>query len=147
MFFFYDACIIFLCDFIYFTRCRLRKKTWKNPGSIYLDNQVYEDDVPIFANWEVFLQILDGQLKGLQLFLPYLCQRLKRTFPLRFQCISYMNNHQFIPHNNMLCQLEIHVDRHVNLEKIASIKLKTFEQTKIFQVNDIIKFEITKFFK
>ena len=47
----------------------------------------------------------------------------------------------------MLCQLEIHVDRHVNLEKIASIKLKTFEQTKIFQVNDIIKFEITKFFK
>ena len=58
--FFYDACIIFLCDFIYFTRCRLRKKTWKNPGSIYLDNQVYEDDVPIFANWEVFLQILDG---------------------------------------------------------------------------------------
>lgn len=42
-------------------RCRLRKKTWKNPGSIYLDNQVYEDDVPIFANWEVFLQILDGE--------------------------------------------------------------------------------------
>lgn len=40
-------------------RCRLRKKTWKNPGSIYLDSQVYEDDVPIFANWEVFLQILE----------------------------------------------------------------------------------------
>lgn len=42
-------------------RCRLRKKTWKNPGSIYLDNQVYEDDVPIFANWEIFLQKLDDE--------------------------------------------------------------------------------------
>ncbi|OWF37661.1 ubiquitin carboxyl-terminal hydrolase 47-like [Mizuhopecten yessoensis] len=41
-------------------RCRLRKKTWKNPGTVYTDAQVYEDDLPIFANWEVFLQILDG---------------------------------------------------------------------------------------
>lgn len=41
-------------------RCRLRKKTWKNPGTVYTDSQVYEDDLPIFANWEVFLQVLDG---------------------------------------------------------------------------------------
>ncbi|XP_061169219.1 ubiquitin carboxyl-terminal hydrolase 47-like isoform X6 [Saccostrea echinata] len=41
-------------------RCRLRKKTWRNPGTVYVDNQIYEDEVHIFANWEVFLQILDG---------------------------------------------------------------------------------------
>lgn len=41
-------------------RCRLRKKTWRNPGTVYIDSQIYEDEVHIFANWEVFLQILDG---------------------------------------------------------------------------------------
>ncbi|WAR06828.1 UBP47-like protein [Mya arenaria] len=40
-------------------RCRLRKKTWKNPGSIYTDRQVYEDEIPIYPNWEVFMEILD----------------------------------------------------------------------------------------
>ncbi|KAJ8315138.1 hypothetical protein KUTeg_007288 [Tegillarca granosa] len=44
-------------------RCRLRKKTWKNPGTVYVDSQLYEEDVPIFANWEVFLQVLDGPEK------------------------------------------------------------------------------------
>ena len=46
---------------IYF-RCRLRKKTWKNPGTIYMDDQVYEDEIPIYPNWEVFLEALDGML-------------------------------------------------------------------------------------
>ncbi|XP_061169220.1 ubiquitin carboxyl-terminal hydrolase 47-like isoform X7 [Saccostrea echinata] len=41
-------------------RCRLRKKTWRNPGTVYVDNQIYEDEVHISANWEVFLQILGG---------------------------------------------------------------------------------------
>lgn len=41
-------------------RCRLRKKTWKNPGTIYMDNQVYEDEIPIYPNWEVFLEVLPG---------------------------------------------------------------------------------------
>lgn len=27
---------------------------------MYIDSQIYEDEVHIFANWEVFLQILDG---------------------------------------------------------------------------------------
>ncbi|XP_078614129.1 uncharacterized protein LOC144883453 [Branchiostoma floridae x Branchiostoma japonicum] len=40
-------------------RCRLRKKTWKSPGTIFLDWQVYEDDIPVFRNWEVFLQVLE----------------------------------------------------------------------------------------
>lgn len=39
-------------------RCRLRKKTWKNPGTIYIDSQKYEEEIPIYPNWEVFLEIL-----------------------------------------------------------------------------------------
>ncbi|XP_061422799.1 ubiquitin carboxyl-terminal hydrolase 47 isoform X2 [Lethenteron reissneri] len=41
-------------------RFRLRKKTWKNPGTIFLDTQTYEDDIPIFSNWEVFLELLEA---------------------------------------------------------------------------------------
>ena len=40
-------------------RLRLRKKAWKNPGAIYIDSQVYEEDIPIFTNWEVFIEILE----------------------------------------------------------------------------------------
>ncbi|XP_071791463.1 ubiquitin carboxyl-terminal hydrolase 47-like [Asterias amurensis] len=40
-------------------RLRLRKKAWKNPGAIYIDSQLYEDDIPIFTNWEVFVEILE----------------------------------------------------------------------------------------
>ncbi|XP_026561399.1 ubiquitin carboxyl-terminal hydrolase 47 isoform X2 [Pseudonaja textilis] len=40
-------------------RYRLRKKTWKNPGTVFLDYHVYEEDINISSNWEVFLEILD----------------------------------------------------------------------------------------
>ncbi|XP_043218154.1 ubiquitin carboxyl-terminal hydrolase 47-like isoform X1 [Amphibalanus amphitrite] len=51
-------------------RCRLRKKSWKNPGKIYLDTYKFNDQVPLYPNWEIFLQELpsaeevegDGQL-------------------------------------------------------------------------------------
>nr|CAD7439732.1 unnamed protein product [Timema bartmani] len=39
--------------------CRLRKKSWKNPGKVYLDSQKFED-ISLFANWEMFLQELPG---------------------------------------------------------------------------------------
>ncbi|XP_077568912.1 ubiquitin carboxyl-terminal hydrolase 47 [Stigmatopora nigra] len=39
-------------------RVRLRKKTWKNPGTVFLDYHVYEEDISISSNWEVFLEIL-----------------------------------------------------------------------------------------
>lgn len=69
--------MLFLCnDF----RCRLRKKTWKNPGNIYVDNQAYVDDIQIFANWEVFLEVLDGkgqvnqaQYSQYKYLWPYVC--------------------------------------------------------------------------
>lgn len=41
-------------------RCRLRKKSWKNPGQIYLDNQKFEKDIPVTTNWEIFLEVLSG---------------------------------------------------------------------------------------
>ncbi|XP_062869246.1 ubiquitin carboxyl-terminal hydrolase 47 isoform X1 [Trichomycterus rosablanca] len=40
-------------------RIRLRKKTWKNPGTVFLDYHVYEEDINISSNWEVFLEILE----------------------------------------------------------------------------------------
>ncbi|XP_072906042.1 ubiquitin carboxyl-terminal hydrolase 47 isoform X3 [Hemitrygon akajei] len=40
-------------------RFRLRKKTWKNPGTIFLDYHVYENDINISSNWEVFLEVLN----------------------------------------------------------------------------------------
>ena len=43
-------------------RCRLRKKSWKNPGTVYINSQVYEDEIGIFPNWEVYLEILDSEL-------------------------------------------------------------------------------------
>ncbi|KAG8438305.1 hypothetical protein GDO86_008837 [Hymenochirus boettgeri] len=39
-------------------RFRLRKKTWKNPGTVFLDFHVYENE-SISSNWEVFLEVLD----------------------------------------------------------------------------------------
>ncbi|KAF4523652.1 hypothetical protein B566_EDAN013246 [Ephemera danica] len=41
-----------------FDRCRLRKKSWKNPGQVYYDNQRFEDSMCIVANWELFVQEL-----------------------------------------------------------------------------------------
>ncbi|KAG7164653.1 Ubiquitin carboxyl-terminal hydrolase 47-like [Homarus americanus] len=42
---------------------RLRKKSWKNPQTIYLDNQKFDDDICLYSNWELFLQIIEGPEK------------------------------------------------------------------------------------
>ncbi|XP_023222408.1 ubiquitin carboxyl-terminal hydrolase 47-like [Centruroides sculpturatus] len=47
-------------DFCLLLRCRLRKKSWKNPGTIFLDHLKFEDDIPITTNWEIFLEVLTG---------------------------------------------------------------------------------------
>lgn len=39
-------------------RCRLRKKSWKNPGTIFQDQMKFEVDIPIYPSWEVFLEVL-----------------------------------------------------------------------------------------
>ncbi len=45
-----------LCD-----RIRLRKKTWRSPGTVYTDQQVFERDIHVFANCELFVEPLEGQ--------------------------------------------------------------------------------------
>lgn len=42
----------------------MRKKSWKNPGTVYINSQVYEDEIAIFPSWEVFLEILDSKLSA-----------------------------------------------------------------------------------
>eukprot|EP00800_Vazella_pourtalesii_P017424 TRINITY_DN52_c0_g1_i6.p1 TRINITY_DN52_c0_g1~~TRINITY_DN52_c0_g1_i6.p1 ORF type:complete len:1401 (+),score=392.26 TRINITY_DN52_c0_g1_i6:46-4248(+) len=39
---------------------RLRKKTWKNPGSIYFDDQYFDKDINVFNGSEMFVEKLDG---------------------------------------------------------------------------------------
>lgn len=46
--------------FYYFCRFRLRKKIWKNFGIVFLDYYIYEEDINIFSNWEVFFEVFDG---------------------------------------------------------------------------------------
>ncbi|XP_065348575.1 ubiquitin carboxyl-terminal hydrolase 47 [Cloeon dipterum] len=41
---------------ISFERCRLRKKSWKNPGQVYYDHQKFEESMCFSSNWEMFLQ-------------------------------------------------------------------------------------------
>lgn len=48
-------------------RFRLRKKTWKNPGTVFLDYHVYEEDINISSNLEVFLEVLEGEVNMLLL--------------------------------------------------------------------------------
>lgn len=43
-----------------FDRCRLRKKNWKSPSKVYLDDLKFIDDILLLTNWEMFLQELPG---------------------------------------------------------------------------------------
>ncbi len=45
---------------LYLSRFRLRKKTWKSPGTVYLDYQVIEKDIHVFSNFEMFVEPLEG---------------------------------------------------------------------------------------
>ncbi|KAI6658030.1 Ubiquitin carboxyl-terminal hydrolase 47-like [Oopsacas minuta] len=39
---------------------RLRKKTWKNPGTIYFDDQYFDKDINVFNGSEIFVEMLEG---------------------------------------------------------------------------------------
>lgn len=39
---------------------RMRRKNWKNPGRVYVDSQVFEENIQVYASFEVFLEILEG---------------------------------------------------------------------------------------
>lgn len=38
----------------------MRRKNWKNPGTVYVDSQVFEQNIQVYASFEVFLEILEG---------------------------------------------------------------------------------------
>lgn len=45
-----------------YSKCRLRKKSWKDPGKVYFDDQRFVEDVAISNSFEMFLQELpDGE--------------------------------------------------------------------------------------
>ena len=48
---------------------RLRKKTWRSPCTIFLDSQVFDRDIHVFANFEVYIECLDGEVVSLLLSL------------------------------------------------------------------------------
>ena len=39
---------------------RMRRKNWKNPGRVYVDEQIFEENMQVYARFEVFLEILEG---------------------------------------------------------------------------------------
>lgn len=41
-------------------RCRLRKKNWRTPGPILHDHKKFDDDIPMFANWEAYVEVLSA---------------------------------------------------------------------------------------
>ena len=49
---------------LYSHRMRLRKKTWRSPGTVFLDHQVFERDIHVFANYEMFIEPLEGEETG-----------------------------------------------------------------------------------
>lgn len=40
----------------------MRRKNWKNPGTVYVDSQVFEENIQVYASFEVFLEVLEGML-------------------------------------------------------------------------------------
>lgn len=38
----------------------MRRKNWKNPGRVYVDSEVFEENIQVYASFEVFLEILEG---------------------------------------------------------------------------------------
>ena len=41
-------------------RLRLRKKTWRMASTIYLDHQIFEKDIHVYANFEMYIEPLKG---------------------------------------------------------------------------------------
>ena len=47
-------------SFLY--RMRVRKKTWRSAGTIYLDDQVFEKDIPLYTAFELYIEQLKGNV-------------------------------------------------------------------------------------
>ena len=45
------------------SRLRLRKKTWRTASTVFLDDQIFEKDIHIFTNFEIYVEPLEGKWK------------------------------------------------------------------------------------
>lgn len=61
--FLFSKVTLYLCS-----RCRLRRCSWKNPTTIFADSKVYEEDIQVGPNWEIFLEVLDSKAMPIYLF-------------------------------------------------------------------------------
>ena len=43
------------------SRLRIRKKMRRNPGTILLNDHVFDTDISIYSNWEMFVEVLNGK--------------------------------------------------------------------------------------
>ncbi|CAH0547726.1 unnamed protein product [Brassicogethes aeneus] len=43
---------------VHYTKCRLRDKSWKKPRKVYLDDQIFGDDIIMTSNMDIYLQEL-----------------------------------------------------------------------------------------
>lgn len=39
---------------------RLRKKTWRSPGTVYLDHQLIDKDIYVYAGSEMYVEPLES---------------------------------------------------------------------------------------
>lgn len=59
---FHNINIFLYVIYYYISSLRMRRKNWKNPATVYVDSQVFEENIQVYANFEVFLEILEGIL-------------------------------------------------------------------------------------
>ena len=43
-------------------RIRIRKKSWKNPSTIFMDSSIFEKDIRLGTSAEFFVEIVEGNL-------------------------------------------------------------------------------------
>lgn len=99
-----------------YSKCRLRKKSWKDPGKIYLDDQRFVDDVSISKDFEIFLQELPEGEKAT-------CSRQLVLFVRRWSpsTISLSPFHEVVLENRTIEDLK------KKIEEISRIPLEFVE--------------------
>lgn len=122
-----------------YSKCRLRKKNWKNPAKVYLDDQKFVDDLMISHNLEIFLQELpDGEIatSGSQLILF-----VKRWNP---STLTLGQFHEVVLDNNNLTidDLKKKISEQTNIPQafidITHLKCTLPCDLNVLEINDLV---------
>ena len=73
----------------------MRRKNWKNPGTVYVDSQVFEQNIQVYASFEVFLEILEGLYKLMYLPSRFITQN---NFKAK-SCVAFGGNMKIFDRN------------------------------------------------